>query len=155
MVLVCCIILLQSLSFVNSIPLLKILCCTSRGKVVQSNVQFLVGSWAFGSGLFSSWGVVSGPLMEKHSQRGVIEKGQTCMYYLFPTSIVMLTNANERSKPGLCSAKHSFKCCLLCDYVMGRKHICLWQLSKKNWDIWILRKVHLVKIYTWKKRVRL
>lgn len=60
-----------------------------------------------------------GSLMEECLQKGGIRRGQpmsTCVYLFkytsieIPAAIVMLTNAEGRSKPPLCSAGRWFKC---------------------------------------------
>lgn len=53
------------------------------------------------------------------------------MHFLIPTSFVILTNAKGRSKLGLCSVRHSFRCCLRSDYV-GEGIMCLCQLSERK-----------------------
>lgn len=75
------------------------------------------------------------------------------MYFLFPTSIEMLTNANGRSKPGLCSAKHSFtNICLLSDYVGEGIDPSLTTISERTVGYLYTRgEVHLPKMYARKE----
>ena len=91
---------------------------------------------------------VSGPLMKKKksTKGGVIERQQMSIYFLFPTTIVMLTNANGRSKLGLCSAKHSLRCCFHSDYACEGTHLSLTAVFEKKSGIFVYRgMVHRLK----------
>lgn len=68
------------------------------------------------------------------------------IYFLFPTTIVMLTNANGRSKLGLCSAKHSLRCCFHSDYACEGTHLSLTAVFEKKSGIFVYRgMVHRLK----------
>lgn len=58
----------------------------------------------------------------------------------------MLTNANGRSKLGLCSAKHSLRCCFHSDYACEGTHLSLTAVFEKKSGIFVYRgMVHRLK----------